>query len=164
MPFPCAHKTAARLAYSLNLDELTVMERAIARQDSIQSRKVGEYRRITVYPRPSDCFDIHTRLPRPIWREALTELCHYRCGCGMELLWAYVDGKLDGVPDCPRCMAPYWEAWQRVLYQIAAYAVSECRSKAEELQLMTGSCFSVDVILAGIHLDWNPRRFIWRRP
>lgn len=140
------------------------MERAIARHDAIQKGNEKEYRRIFVFPRPYDRSDIRTHLPRPNWREVLTELCHFRCGCGMELVWAYVDGQLDGVPECPRCMAPYWEAWRRVLYQIAAYAVSECRRKAEEFQVMSGSSFSVDVILSGIRLDWNPRRFTWRRP
>lgn len=164
MIFPYAHKTAARLAYSLNLDELTVMERAIARQHAIQSRSGGEYRRIIGYPRSSDCSGIFTRLPLHKWIQVHTELCRYQCGCGTELFWAYVDGQLDGGPNCPKCMAPYWEAWRRVLYRIADYAVSECRRKAEELQLVTGSCFSVDVILAGgIDLDWNPGHFTWRR-
>lgn len=163
MTFPYASKTAARLTSSLSCNESTLMERTIARHDAIQRSNEKVYRRIFVFPRSSDCSDIRIRLPRPNWRETLTELCHYRCGCGTELVWAYVDGKLDGGPECPRCMAPYWEAWRRVLHRITSYAVGECRRKAEELKVMSGSAFSVDAILAGIRLEWNPGCFTWWR-
>lgn len=169
MQSPFAHQTAARLAAAAVPEEpLTPMERAVIRRQFLSvSREEQRHTHLWAWPRPSVAWWTDSRLPRPNVKTAKVEGHRYYCPqCvrvtpdafgfkhhhGGELTWASVDGQLDGGPECPTCMAPYWETWRHVLHRIAEYAVTECHRKAGEIK------YSVDaILLGGTHLGWNPR-------
>lgn len=169
-----AHQTAARLAAAVVPEEpLTPMERAIVRQHVLSlPPEERHYVHFVTVPRPTVAWWREPRLPLREGRTVKIERCLYYCPqCvrvtpdvfgfkhhhGGELFWASVDGQLDGGPECPTCMAPYWEAWRRVLHKIAEYAVAECHRKAEEIKMQFNSPYSVDVIMMGMRMEWNPR-------
>lgn len=175
MQSPFAHQTAARLAAAAVPEEpLTPMERAVIRRQFLSvSREEQRHTHLWAWPRPSVAWWTDSRLPRPNVKTAKVEGHRYYCPqCvrvtpdafgfkhhhGGELTWASVDGQLDGGPECPTCMAPYWETWRHVLHRIAEYAVTECHRKAGEIKKQFKSPYSVDaILLGGTHLGWNPR-------
>jgi len=156
-------------------EPLTPMERAIVRQQFLSMpREEQRHTHFWAWPCPSVVWWIDSRLPRSNVKTAKVEGFLYYCPqCSHEtvtdilgawyrfsfgeLFWASVDGQLDGGPECPTCMAPYWEAWRRVLHKIAEYAFAECRRKAEEIKMQFNSPYSVDVIMMGMRMEWNPR-------
>ncbi len=168
-----AYETATQLAYQLAIDvpdELTPMERAQIRHHYLTMMTKDE--QYSVIPRPPVAWWLQPRLPMRGAKTVRVERSLYYCSnCYVqstsfgrverryvELEWAIVDGKLDGGPECPKCAQPYWEAWRCVIYWIARYAVGECHRKAEEMQLMFDSPFSVEqILLGGVRLIWNPQ-------